>query len=447
MIVSGQNNRTIRKTQCSISYPLILTKRQISRLDRDPAHSFAVGILDLDGFKEVNDRLGHPAGDKLLVLVSRRLEEIIRQTDVLARLGGDEFGLLFVKIGHEEIIFERITKALSTPFDLGGERVTISGSMGMTFCPPDRTDADLLLSHADLALYRVKNKGRNGWAPFHQEMEEGLEKRHRIRVELDHALANGELLLHFQPQVNMTTGQVIGVEALVRWVHPDRGLLFPDAFIEVAEKSDLIAPLGRFVIEEALDQQERWRSQGIELRVSVNIGARHFLSDTFISDLETAIAIHCRDGLCPITLELEVTETEALRDLSRAQKIVEKCRELGIVVSLDDFGTGQASLTSLQKLSVGEIKIAQGFVGKVRRSDKDKAIVSSLIVAGHMMGIAVVAEGIETEDDGLLLIGMGCEIAQGYAIARPMPAENIPEWIANWTPYESWIRRIRPIGP
>ncbi len=422
-------------------------EEEISRLDRDPEHSFAVGILDLDGFKEVNDRLGHPAGDKLLVLVSRRLEEIIRQTDVLARLGGDEFGLLFVKIGHEEIIFDRITKALSTPFDLGGERVTISGSMGMTFCPPDRTDADLLLSHADLALYRVKNKGRNGWAPFHQEMEEGLEKRHRIRVELDHALANGELLLHFQPQVNMTTGQVIGVEALVRWAHPDRGLLFPDAFIEVAEKSDLIAPLGRFVIEEALDQQKRWRSQGIELRVSANIGARHFLSDTFISDLETAIAIHCRDGLCPITLELEVTETEALRDLSRAQKIVEKCREIGIVVSLDDFGTGQASLTSLQKLSVEEIKIDQGFVGKVRCSDKDKAIVSSLIVVGHMMGIAVVAEGIETEEDGLLLIGMGCEIAQGYAIARPMPAENIPEWIANWTPYESWIRRIRPIGP
>ncbi len=416
-------------------------EEEISRLEREPEHSFSVGILDLDGFKEVNDRLGHPAGDDLLVQVSRRLEETLRNTDVLARLGGDEFGLLFLKTGHEEIIFDRIIKALSTPFDVGGERVTISGSMGMTFCPPDRAEADLLLSHADLALYRVKNRGRNGWVPFHQEMEKGLAIRHRIRVELEQALANRELLLNFQPQVNMTTGQVIGVEALVRWAHPVRGLLFPDSFIKVAEEGDLVAPLGRFVLKEALVHQDRWRRLGIELRVSVNIGAWHFLSEAFLTDLETAVALHCRAGLCPVTLELEVTETEALRDLSQAQRIVEKCRELGIVVSLDDFGTGQASLTSLQKLAIGEIKIDQGFIGKARYSAKDKAIVSSLIVAGHMMGIAVVAEGVETEEDGLLLIGMGCEIAQGYAIARPMPSEVIPEWIANWTPFESWIRK------
>ncbi len=391
--------------------------------------------------------MGHSAGDELLVLVSLRIKESLRSTGTLSRLGGDEFGLLLVGPDLEDVTFDRIVSALSEPFEIGGERVEISGSLGVTFSPPDRGDVDPLLSHADLALYRVKTREGNGWTPFQEEMEEALENRHRIKNELVRALSEKELVLHYQPQVDMVSGAVTGVEALVRWNHPKRGLLFPESFINVAEKSDLISSLGRSVMEEALAQQERWKTGGLDLRVSVNIGARHFLSDNFLADLDAALSRHCRKGICPVTLEIEVTETEALKDLSKAQKIIKRCLETGIVVSLDDFGTGQASLTSLQRLSVGEIKIDKGFVGKIQDSDKDRAIVSSLVVVGRMMGIDVVAEGIETEADGLLLIGMGCRVAQGYAIAKPMPAEAVPAWIADWTPFDSWKRGATPGDP
>ena len=419
----------------------------IGKRSREPDLRFAVGILDLDGFKEVNDRMGHSAGDELLVQVSLRIKEIVPSNDMLARLGGDEFGLLLVGPDLEDVTFDRIVSALSEPFEIGGELVEISGSLGVTFSPPDRGDVDPLLSHADLALSRVKNREGNGWIPFQEEMEEALENRHRIKNELVRALSEKELVLYYQPQVDMVSGVVMGVEALVRWNHPERGLLFPDAFINVAERSDLISSLGRSVMEEALAQQERWKTGGLDLRVSVNIGARHFLSNNFLSDLETALSRHRRNGICPVTLEIEMTETEALKDLSKAQKIIKECMEAGIMVSLDDFGTGQASLISLQRLSVGEIKIDKGFVGKIQYSDKDRAIVSSLVVAGRMMGIDVVAEGIETEEDGLLLIGMGCRVAQGYAIAKPMPGEAVPAWVAGWTPFESWKRATIPGDP
>ncbi|MCL4485308.1 MAG: EAL domain-containing protein [Nitrospirae bacterium] len=412
-------------------------QEEIDRLWRNPGR-FAVGILDLDGFKEVNDRLGHPAGDDLLVQVAKRLQRALRSSDTLARLGGDEFGILLSEVEEEDAFFDRLMKILRAPFEIGGEPVVVSGSLGITFSPPDTPDADLLLAHADLALYRVKNRGRNGWAPFQTEMEETLALRHRIRTDFERALSNGELLLHYQPQVNMTTGEVTGVEALIRWNHPKRGLLLPSDFIDVVEKSELVASLGHFVLKEALDQQRRWKEGGLDLRVSVNIGARHFLSESFPEDLERAVEGH--DDSHSVSLELEVTETEALKDLSQAQKVIEKCRALGIAVSLDDFGTGQASLTSLQTLSVEEIKIDQGFALKIRTSQKDRAIVSSLVVVGRMMEIDVIVEGVETEEDGRALIDMGCELAQGYGIARPMPAEAIPKWVATWKPFESWTR-------
>jgi diguanylate cyclase (GGDEF)-like protein/PAS domain S-box-containing protein len=408
----------------------------VARLGRNLQLRFAVGILDLAGFKEVNDRLGHSAGDDILAQVSRRLQDIFRETDILARLGGDEFGLLVSEIEDEEAFFARIMKTLSDPFEVEGEWVTIYGSLGVTFCPPDQGDVSHLLSHADLALYQVKNRGGGGWAPFQQKMEETIKLRHRLRFEFERALSNGELVLHYQPQVNMTTGQVVGVESLVRWNHPDQGFLLPSAFIDVVEKSELIAPLGRFVMQEALSQQTRWKQGGLALPISVNIGAHHFLSGSFHDDLESALARH--DGSHPATIEIEVTETEALRDLSHAQRVIEQCHGLDIMVSLDDFGTGQASLAVLQNLSVGEIKIDQGFVRGIAESQKKQAIASGLIAIGRIMQLKVVVEGIETEEEGLFMIRMGCELAQGYSIAKPMPAEAIPEWITLWKPFESW---------
>ena len=404
---------------------------------------FVVGILDLDGFKGVNDRLGHQTGDALLIQVAARLRRVLRKTDTLARLGGDEFGLLLTNLdprADPQEVFTKIVESLRDPFEVGsvdGTPVRISGSLGLTICPPDRGEAPSLIAHADLALYRVKDRGRNGWALFQQEMEEKLNESHRLRTELERALPKGEFVLHYQPQVNMTTGRIVGVEALVRWNHPERGFLLPEAFIEVAEQSDLIASLGRFVLGEALVQQSRWKQERVDLRVSVNIGARHFLSSSFQDDLTSSI--DRQRGDTPLTLE--VMETETLRHSSQLQQAIERCRALGVGVVLDNFGTGQASLTSLQDLAVGGIKIAQGFVENLRESAKARILVSSLVSVCRMMRIDTIAEGVQTEEEGRLLIGMGCEIAQGYAIARPMAAESIPEWMKNWTPFKSWIRK------
>ncbi|MHB1604920.1 MAG: EAL domain-containing protein [Leptospirales bacterium] len=433
--LTGLFNRRVFKDR--IEQALLRSGRSQERI--------AVGILDLDGFKGVNDRLGHPKGDELLILVARRLEGVLRKTDTLARLGGDEFGLLLMNLnedGSTQDLFNKIVNSLLDPFDVGGgfgEQVRISGSLGLTLSPPDSGDVDSLIAHADLALYRAKDRGRNGWSVFEIEMAESLLEQHRIRTEFDQALRNGELCLYYQPQVNMETGQIVGAEALVRWNHPKRGFLTPSDFISVIEKCDLIFPLGRWALETALFQQKEWAREGLLLCISVNIGARHFLSDGFIKILTEILTYHGRseyDGI-----KLEVTETEALQDLEKARQVIEICGDLGIAVSLDDFGTGHASLASLQQLDVKEVKIDTGFVHRMVESPKDLAIVSSLSMASHMMLIEVVAEGVETEEEGELLIQMGCRMAQGYAIAPPMLPAILPVWCREWKPFESWKKQ------
>ncbi len=404
---------------------------------------FAVGILDLDGFKSVNDRLGHQGGDLLLVRVAERLGSVLRRTDTLARLGGDEFGLLLDGLSDSDFrdLFTRIVESLHVPLSLGdggNERVSISGSLGLTLSPPDDGTPDTLLTHADLALYRVKDRGKDGWSLFENHMAESLAERHRIRNEFERALDRGELLLHFQPQVRLTDDRVLGLEALVRWNHPERGLLPPGAFIDTVESTPLVARLGRTVLDMALSWQAKWRAEGLDLRISVNVGARHFLSGSFHEDLDEILSLHLPAGNARGRLMVEITETETLRDLLLAQRMSESCQERGILLSLDDFGTGQASLTSLQKLTVGEIKIDQGFIRKIRSREKDRAIVAVLLAAGRMMGIDVVAEGVETEEDGRTLIDMGCRWGQGYAIARPLTPESVPDWVRGWTPPVSW---------
>ena len=405
---------------------------------------FAVGILDLDGFNEVNNRLGHPKGDELLIHVGKRIESILCKNDTLVRLGGDEFGLILTGLKKEKSdqeIFGKIIGALLTPFTLGdqsSEPVRISGSMGLAVTPPEHGEVTALIAHADLALYSVKNQGKNGWAIFEQSMEETLIDEHRIRSEFSKAIENDEICLYYQPQVNMEKGTILGVESLLRWQHPKKGLLLPESFIKVIEKSDLIIPLGRWVLKTAIRQQDNWRQQGINLRISINIGARHFLSGEFIGTLTDVLT--CANGSLQPELGIEVTETEALRDLAQAGEQISLCRKLGVSVGLDDFGTGQASLTSLQQLDVREVKIDVGFVQKMMESPKDLAIVSTLSTAAHMMLINVIAEGVETEEEGKTLIGLGCPVAQGFAIAPPMSQDEIPEWISKWRPFDSWTQ-------
>ena len=404
---------------------------------------FAVGILDLDGFKSVNDLLGHQCGDTLLVKVAERLLHALRETDMLARLGGDEFGLLLTNLSAEDPglsdFFSRIVDSLHEPFDLGvegGEGLSISGSLGLTLCPPEEPRPDVLLSHADLALYRGKERGKDRWFLFESRMSDFLEDQHRIHREFEQALSRREIVLHYQPQVGMEDGEILGVEALVRWNHPEKGLLYPDSFIDIVEKTPLVIRLGRLVLDMALEQKRQWHEAGLDLRISVNVGALHFLSGSFGQDIEDLLRTHFPGGGFPGGLVIEITEREVFRDLSLAQKVADFCYERGILLSLDDFGTGQASLTALQKLPVREIKIDRGFVQKIHHGEKDRAIVASLLATGRMMKIDVVAEGVETEEDGLSLISMGCRWAQGFGIARPMPPSDLPGWIRGWSP--SW---------
>lgn len=406
---------------------------------------FAVGILDLDGFKSVNDLFGHQCGDALLVKVAERLLDVLCQTDTLSRLGGDEFGLLLTNLSETglalEEFFSRIVESLRAPFDLGvdgGERIFISGSLGLTLCPTDVPRSDTLLSHADLALYQVKDLGKDRWFLFESRMSECLADQHRIYQEFDQALSRGEIVLHFQPQVGMVDGAILGAEALVRWSHPEKGILLPDFFIDIVEKTRLVIRLGRVVLDLALEQKKKWHEEGLDLRVSVNIGALHFLSGSFRQDIDDLLLRHFPEGDFPGGLMIEITEREVFRDISQAQKVAEFCLQRGIFLSLDDFGTGHASLTALQKLPVREIKIDRGFVQKIHHSEKDRAIVASLLATGRMMQIDVVAEGVETEKDGLSLIDMGCFWAQGYGIARPMAPEDFLGWIQGWSPFSSW---------
>ena len=416
---------------------------------RISGEGFAVGILDLDLFKEVNDSLGHAAGDRLLTQVARRLERVLKSTDTLARLGGDEFGLLLGMVTPENLprLCGRLLAVLREPFNLGPggfPPVRISGSLGIALFPEDPSDPETLLSHADLALYRAKARGRNAWALFAPEMEERARKDQRLREEFSRALEAGELVLHYQPQVELHKGSITGVEALVRWNHPDRGLLPPAAFIEVVESSNLTTGLGGWVIAQALAQQERWLQEGLPLRMSVNIGARHFLSEEFVSLLREIPGLtKRREKPDAPEILIEVPEHEVLRDPVRARRAIRGCRELGLGVSLDDFGTGQASIRTLQELEIDEVKVDRSFVRNLMEDPKDLAVVANLLRTARMLLIRSVAKGAESEAEGQILAHLGCPILQGAVLSLPLPPEEIPGWIAGFSPPASWTEALR----
>ncbi|MEC4682335.1 MAG: EAL domain-containing protein [Nitrospirota bacterium] len=430
----------------------------LKQAGRTEGDACAVGILDLDRFKDVNDRLGHLAGDELLLQVAGRIRSALRKSDILARMGGDEFGLLLTGLNQDtlHLAIEKIMAAFDLPIDLRKgkkETVRISGSLGLTLFPPDQGQFESLLAHADMAMYRIKEMGGNGWALFEREMEDILNEQQRIRQEFSEAIKKNELSLHYQPKANLKTGRIEEVEALVRWNHPQRGLLLPPSFIDVIKQSDLIHTLGRWVLSNAVAQLLQWRESGLHLKVSVNIGAKHFLSNEFIPDLQTNLALlpftppGDPSGIC-----LEITETEALTDPANFRNQIERCRKLGVRISLDDFGTGQASAKSLQILNIDEVKIDQAFIRKIMKNPRSLAIVSSLISVAQMLLIDVVAEGVETEEEWGILALIGCPIIQGAAISPPLPPEEIFLWISRWksplpvkksvSPEKIWTREV-----
>ena len=408
-------------------------------LARRTARLMAVCYVDLDGFKPINDSFGHEAGDRLLVEIAHRLREGLRGGDTVARLGGDEFVLLLGTENMEECetALVRLLEAIAQPLTVAGRAVVISASIGVTLYPFDDSDPDTLLRHADQAMYAAKQQGRNRYQIFDPQRDREV-RAHRDAVDrIAAALAAGEFVLYYQPKVNMREGSVIGVEALIRWQHPQDGLLPPLDFLPVIEDTDVIEKVGEWVIDTALAQWQAWHAQGLDLTVSVNIAARHLARPDFVARLTGLLRAH--PEVPAHRLELEVLETAALEDIEGIAHIIEECRQLGVSFALDDFGTGYSSLTYMKRLPADTLKIDQSFVRDMLRDPEDRAIVEGVIGLTRVFHRHVVAEGVETVEHGVLLLSLGCDIAQGYGIARPMPAAELVEWVANWRPDPAWV--------
>jgi diguanylate cyclase (GGDEF)-like protein len=409
---------------------VLLQQRVTAALDevhRDGT-GLAFFLLDLDRFKEVNDTLGHPAGDALLEVVARRLSAAVRPGDTVARLGGDEFAVLLPEIEHPNDAIEvagRIKMALAEPFRLEGVTMDVDVSIGIALCPQHGEDVEVLMRHADVAMYVAKDE-QTGIEVYDVARDPNSPARLGTVTALREALDLGQLELHYQPKVSLDDGTVVGVEALVRWQHPVRGLVPPDEFVPLAERTGLVHRLTAFVLREALDQVAEWWATGIQIPVAVNVSMRD-LQETDLAGLVAAeLDAH---HLPPTALVLEVTESVLAQDPGRAVSTLRELADLGVSSSLDDFGTGYSSLLLLERLPVAEVKIDRTFVRRLDEADGDPAMVRSIIGFAHGLGLSVVAEGVESSSAWKLLRDMDCDVAQGFRVARPMPTARATQWL------------------
>ncbi|MCB1889783.1 MAG: PAS domain S-box protein [Rhodocyclaceae bacterium] len=400
----------------------------------------AVAFLDLDGFKAVNDNHSHEIGDKLLTQLSGRMQDALRQTDTLSRLGGDEFVAVLVDLESLEAsapVIDRLLGAAAEPVYVDGLEMRVSASIGLSFYPQaSEVDGDQLLRQADQAMYLAKQAGKNRFHVFDVEHDRSVRGRHESLERIGLALARGEFVLHYQPRVNMRTGDILGAEALIRWQHPERGLLPPAAFLPTIKNNPLTEAVGGWVLETALAQIEAWSDVGLNVPVSVNVDARQLDRPDFMDTLRAALARH--PSIRPGDLELEVLETSALEDIDQISEIIDACGELGVHFALDDFGTGYSSLTYLRRLPARNLKIDQSFVRGMLDSPEDLAILGGVLSLAEAFRRQAIAEGVESVPHGIKLIQMGCVIGQGYAIARPMPADAFAAWAESWQPDPAW---------
>jgi diguanylate cyclase (GGDEF)-like protein len=386
---------------------------------------FAVMFMDLDGFKAVNDAYGHHLGDQLLVAVTERLRACVRAQDTLARLGGDEFVLLTTIRDPDDAatLAATLVQTICEPFVLSRYRLSISLSVGIAVYPGDGQVARDLLLHADAAMYHTKNAGRNGYSFFEASMNANAVEQLQLLQDLRLAEANGELRLHYQPKFEAPAGPVRGFEALLRWQHPQRGLLAPDKFLPMAEKTGLIIPMGKWVLNEACRQLRQWHEQGFgHWSIAVNLSAVQFEQPDLLDVVLDAIARH---RIPPAMLTVEVTETVAMRSPETTIETLQKLTDMGVKASIDDFGTGYSSLLYLKRLPASELKIDRAFVRDMSAGNEDSVIVSAIIALAKALGLQVVAEGVETSEQQRFLTGLGCETLQGYLLDRPMTPEQI----------------------
>ncbi len=389
----------------------------------------AILFLDLDDFKTVNDSLGHAAGDRLLAQVATRLGGCVREEDLVARLGGDEFVVLLSRLAQEDEparVAERVLAALARPLQIEGHPLHLSASIGIALHPNDGNEIDSLLKQADTAMYDAKASGRNAYRFFLPEMTARATRRLQTEAELRRAIEGGELILHYQPQV-AAAGGTVGCEALVRWQHPERGLLAPDQFIAFAEQSGLIVPLGEWVLREACRQQVHWRASGFTpLTMAVNISAVQFRRRDFVARIKHVLA---ETGADPAHLELEITESALMDATPELVARFEELVELGLTLALDDFGTGYSSLSYLKRLPIGRLKIDRSFVDGLPDNPEDVAITSATLSLARDLGMDVVAEGVETDEQRRFLRDRGCEAMQGYLFSRPLAVDAFTAWV------------------
>jgi diguanylate cyclase (GGDEF)-like protein/PAS domain S-box-containing protein len=401
--------------------------------------SLAVVYLDLDGFKAVNDSHGHEVGDELLIAVAQQMKDALREGDTLARIGGDEFVAVLVDLEQPngcELVLSRLLCAAAEPVMVNDLALQVSASIGVTLYPWDGADAEQLIRHADQAMYIAKQAGKNRYHLFDVDHDIALQTQRESLEHIQRALEQREFVLYYHPKVNMKTGEVIGAEALVRWQHPERGLLPPAEFLPIVENHPLGIALGEWVIDAALAQMSEWHSEGLDMPVSVNVGARQLLQQNFVSRLSELLGKH--PDIQPCRLELEVLETSTLEDISSVSVNMQECRDIGVRFALDDFGTGYSSLTYLRRLPVDTLKIDQSFVRDMLEDPDDMAIVNGVIGLALAFRRQVIAEGVETSAHGMRLLSLGCELAQGYGIARPMPATEMPAWVVSWQANKAW---------
>jgi len=410
---------------------LFLDRLQQALFDADrEEHLAAVMFLDLDRFKNINDSLGHTVGDRLLVEAANRLKRVLRSGDTISRFGGDEFSVLLAGIHNvvdSTVVADKILESMMEPFIVDGKELVVTASIGITLYPFDDGEVDGLLKNADIAMYHAKEAGRNNYKFYSAAMAEAAAERMGIELSLRQALINDELVVHYQPIQGIGSGEIVGVESLVRWQHPEQGLIAPDKFIRIAEETGLIVPVGNWVLRTACEQVQTLGDLGLPpLRLAVNLSPRQFHGPTLIQDIE---GILDATGFDPARLELEITEGLLMDDHDLVKEQLDRLTSAGIRLSIDDFGTGYSSLGYLKRLPIRNLKIDRSFVDDLPHDDDDAAIVSSIISMAHILGLKTVAEGVENGDQYAFLKQVGCDQIQGYLIGKPLPFSELCDFL------------------
>lgn len=420
---------------------LLKTDRLRQSIARSRRNHTSVGVcyLDLDGFKPINDVFGHEVGDIILVEIAHRLLATVREGDTVSRIGGDEFVLILSDLVDAEQctqILDRVLDAISEPIKVDAVEVRVFASIGLTLYPRDDADADILMRHADQAMYVAKEMGKNRYHQFDPVQDKQVKAHRENYLQLQQALTREEFVLHYQPKINMYTCEVIGVEALIRWRHPDKGLCYPGDFLFYITNTDLEITVGNWVIECAMQQVTAFRASGVVLPVSVNISAQHLQAAGFVEYIQRMLLAY--PAVQPGDLEFEILESSSIEDMSDIFQTLVSCREMGIRFALDDFGTGYSSLAYFHRLPVDSLKIDQAFVQNMLEDPQDLTIVDSVVRLAGAFQHPVIAEGVESLEHGAALLRLGCHLGQGYGIARPMPPEQLHAWLQSWQQEREW---------